>query len=150
MLKTQASTSKGQVETKTKISQKSSITKRKSKKVKVRLTQGRAYIQSTYNNTIVTITDLNGNVIAWGAAGILGFKGAKRATPYAATEIVKYVVDKVKHTGLKDINVFVRGVGSGRESAIRALNTFGLNVLSIKDVTPIPHNGCRPPKVRRV
>lgn len=125
-------------------------TKKKGKKVKIKLSKGRAYIQSTYNNTIITITDLNGRVVVWGSAGILGFKGAKRSTPYAATEIAKYVVDKVKDTGLLEIDVFVRGVGGGRESAIRALNTYGLRVVSIKDVTPIPHNGCRSPKVRRV
>lgn len=124
--------------------------KKKGKKVKIKLSKGRAYIQSTYNNTIITITDLNGRVVVWGSAGILGFKGAKRSTPYAATEIAKHVVDKVKDTGLSEIDVFVRGVGGGRESAIRALNTYGLKVISIKDITPIPHNGCRSPKVRRV
>jgi small subunit ribosomal protein S11 len=124
--------------------------KMKGKKIKIRLSKGRAYIQSTYNNTIITITDLNGRVIVWGSAGILGFRGAKRSTPFAATEIAKYVVDKLKDTGLSEIDVFVKGVGGGRESAIRSLNTYGLKVVSIKDVTPIPHNGCRPPKVRRV
>ncbi|NQV00160.1 MAG: 30S ribosomal protein S11, partial [Parcubacteria group bacterium] len=99
---------------------------------------------------IITITDLNGRVVFWGSAGVLGFKGAKRSTPFAATEIAKYVVENIKETGLSEIDVFVRGVGGGRESAIRALNTYGLKVISIKDVTPIPHNGCRPPKVRRV
>lgn len=124
--------------------------KKGGKKIKMRLSKGRAYIQSTYNNTVITITDLNGRVIFWGSAGVLGFKGAKRSTPYAATEIAKYVVDHVKSTGLSEIDVFVKGVGGGRESAIRALNTYGLKVISIKDMTPIPHNGCRPPKVRRV
>lgn len=128
----------------------SSVSKKKGKKVKIKLSKGRAYIQSTYNNTIITITDLNGRVVFWGSAGILGFKGAKRSTPYAATEIAKYVVENVKETGLSEIDVFVKGVGGGRESAIRALNTHGLKVVSIKDVTPIPHNGCRPPKIRRV
>ncbi len=129
---------------------KSSITKKGSKRIKIKLSKGRAYIQSTYNNTIITITDLNGRVVFWGSAGVLGFKGAKRSTPFAATEIAKYVVDHIKDTGLSEIDVFVKGVGGGRESAIRALNTYGLKVISIKDVTPIPHNGCRPPKVRRV
>jgi small subunit ribosomal protein S11 len=122
----------------------------KKKKARIKLTRGRVYIQSTYNNTIVTITDLAGRVVVWGSAGVLGFKGAKRATPYAATEIVKYITDKIKDTGLSEVDVFVKGVGGGRESAIRALHTHGLNVASIKDVTPLPHNGCRPPKVRRV
>jgi len=120
------------------------------KKIKAKLTRGRVYIQSTYNNTIITVTDLAGRVIAWGSAGILGYKGAKRSTPYVATEIVKNVIAKIKDTGLSGVDVFVKGVGGGREAAIRALNTYGLNVMSIKDVTPIPHNGCRPPKVRRV
>lgn len=129
---------------------KDSSNKKNGKRIKVKLSKGRAYIQSTYNNTIITITDLNGRVVFWGSAGVLGFKGAKRSTPYAATEIAKYVVEKIKDTGLSEIDVFVKGVGGGRESAIRALNTYGLKVISIKDVTPIPHNGCRPPKVRRV
>lgn len=132
------------------ISKDKSSVKKSSKRVKIKLSKGRAYIQSTYNNTIITITDLNGRVVFWGSAGILGFKGAKRSTPFAATEIAKYVVENIKDTGLSEIDVFVRGVGGGRESAIRALNTYGLKVVSIKDVTPIPHNGCRPPKVRRV
>lgn len=126
------------------------LASKKVRKVKVKLSKGRAYVQSTYNNTIITITDLNGRVVAWGSAGILGFKGAKRSTPYAATEIAKHVVDKVKDTGLSEVDVFVKGVGGGRESAIRALNTYGIKVISIKDMTPIPHNGCRSPKVRRV
>jgi small subunit ribosomal protein S11 len=131
------------------------VEEKQSKKVKKarvarKLTRGRAYIQSTYNNTIVTITDLQGNVIAWGSAGPLGFKGAKKSTPYAATQIVRSVVEKVKDTGLSHIDIFVRGIGGGRESAIRALSSQGLVVDSIKDVTPIPHNGCRSRKVRRV
>ena len=129
---------------------KSSVAKKGGKKIKIKLSKGRAYIQSTYNNTIITITDLHGNVVFWGSAGVLGFKGAKRSTPFAATEIAKYVVENIKETGLLEVDVFVRGVGGGRESAIRALNTYGLKVISIKDVTPIPHNGCRSPKIRRV
>ena len=93
---------------------------------------------------------MSGNVLAWSTAGVAGFKGPKKSTPYAASVIVKDAADKVKAYGLTDISVFVRGVGSGREGALRALNTMGFNVLSIKDVTPIPHNGCRPKKVRRV
>ena len=114
------------------------------------VSHGRAYIQATYNNTIVTLTDPNGNVLAWSSAGKVGFSGPKKATPYAASMIIKDVVEKVKDTGLRDVNVFVKGVGSGREAAVRALNANGISVMVIKDVTPIPHNGCRAPKPRRV
>jgi len=124
-------------------------TTKKNKKKKF-IPKGKAFIQATYNNTIVSLTDLQGDVIAWSSAGQLGFKGPKKATPYAATTIVKSVVEKVEATGLKSVDVFVKGVGSGREAAIRALGANNITVLSIKDVTPIPHNGCRPPKVRRV
>lgn len=123
-------------------------TKRK-KSVK-QVSHGRAYVQATYNNTIVTVTDANGNVLGWSSAGKVGFTGPKKATPYAASIIVKDLVDRIKETGLKEVNVFVKGVGSGREAAVRALNANGINVLTIKDVTPIPHNGCRAPKPRRV
>jgi len=122
----------------------------KKKKVKKMIKRGQAHISATYNNTVVTITDLNGNTIGQASAGALGFKGPKKATPYAATIIVKHLAEKVKAFGLQDVDVFVKGVGSGRESAIRALHADGINVMSIKDVTPIPHNGCRPPKRRRV
>ncbi len=120
------------------------------KKIIRQIAHGRAYIQATYNNTIITLTDLNGNVLSWSSAGQNGFKGPKKATPYAASIIVKNAVEKSKIYGLKNVNVFVKGVGSGRESAIRALNTYGINVLSIKDITPIPHNGCRHKKPRRI
>jgi len=122
----------------------------KKNKKKIFIPKGKAYIQATYNNTIVSLTDMDGNVIAWSSAGQLGFKGPKKATPYAATTIVKNVVEKVQPSGLKTVDVFVKGVGSGREAAIRALGANNISILSIKDVTPIPHNGCRPPKVRRV
>jgi small subunit ribosomal protein S11 len=122
----------------------------KKKKEKKQIAHGRAYIQATYNNTIVTLTDQNGNVLSWSSAGHVGFKGPKKATPYAAGIIVKDCVEKVQDNGLKDVNVFVKGVGSGREAAVRALNANGLNVLSIKDVTPIPHGGCRAKKPRRI
>ena len=112
--------------------------------------RGRIYIQSTYNNTIITIADSKGGVIAWASAGSLGFKGPKKATPYAASKTVETLMEKVKKTGLHDVDVFVKGVGSGRESAVRAFAANGLNIFSIKDVTPVPHNGCRPRKVRRV
>ncbi len=148
--KKQKKTDKKDEKVKAKEDKKSQGNIKKRKKVHPKLTRGRAYIQATYNNTIVTLTDPNGDVVAWSTAGILGFKGAKKATPYAAQKVVEDVVDKIKKTGLSQIDVFVRGIGSGRDSAIRALNTQGLEVLSIKDVTPIPHNGCRPRKVRRV
>lgn len=122
----------------------------KRKKNVRQVSTGRAYVQATYNNTIVTLTDPNGNVLGWSSAGKVGFRGPKKSTPYAASVIVKDVAERVKETGLKELYVYVKGIGSGREAAIRALNANGLNVLSIKDVTPIPHNGCRPPKPRRV
>src|SRR3989339_1187660 len=117
----------------------------KPKKVKAirQVSQGCAYIQATYNNTIVTVTDQNGNTLAWSSAGACGFRGPKKATPYAASMIVKTIADKVKETGLRELAVFVRGVGSGRDSAVRALNANGFTVTSIKDMTPLPHNGCR-------
>lgn len=110
---------------------------------------GHAYVQATYNNTIVSVTDEHGNVLAWASSGALGFKGAKKATPYAASRVVETVLEKVKKSGLQDIVIYVKGIGSGRESAVRSLAN-SLNVLSISDETPIPHNGCRPPKRRRV
>lgn len=126
-------------------------TKKKGKKKAVRqISVGCVHIKATYNNTIVTFTDLNGNVLAFSSAGVVGFKGPKKSTPYAASVIVKDASEKLKPYGMTDVNVFVRGVGSGREGALRALNTCGLTVLGLKDVTPIPHNGCRPRKVRRV
>jgi small subunit ribosomal protein S11 len=127
------------------------IKKRKKKAVNKRVKTGRACINATYNNTMVTLTDQKGDVISWASAGIAGFKGAKKATPYAAQIITKIAVLKAREEyGLEEVNVFVSGVGTGRESAIRSLNANGLNVLAIKDVTPIPHNGCRPKKPRRV
>ena len=123
---------------------------KKKKKVIKAVPHGHAYIQATFNNTIVSITDQTGNVLGWASAGMVGFKGPKKATPYAAGQVVKRVVESIKAYGLKEVNVFVKGIGGGRESAIRALNGNGLAVLSIKDVTPLPHNGCRPPKRRRV
>ncbi len=110
---------------------------------------GKAYVQSTYNNTIVTITDDAGNVLTWASAGSLGFKGAKKSTPFAASKVVEAIVERLKKIGLQEVSVFVKGIGSGRESAVRSLAT-NLQLSSITDITPIPHNGCRPPKVRRV
>ncbi|MCK5491412.1 MAG: 30S ribosomal protein S11 [Candidatus Pacebacteria bacterium] len=114
------------------------------------MVKGQVHIKSTYNNTVVTLTDLNGGVIAWSTAGLLGFKGAKKATPYAATNIVNSLLEKTKKIGLREVDVFVKGIGSGRESAVRAIAANGLVILSITDMTPIPHNGCRPPKPRRM
>ena len=114
------------------------------------VSHGRAYIQATFNNTIVSITDQNGDVLGWASAGKAGFKGPKKSTPYAAGVVVKDVVESIKEYGVKEVNVFVKGIGGGRESAIRGLNNNGIQVLSIKDITPIPHNGCRPPKRLRV
>jgi small subunit ribosomal protein S11 len=111
---------------------------------------GRAYIQSTFNNTIVTLTDPRGNVIAWSSAGTSGFKGSRKGTPYAAQMAANTVTRKAMEQGLRQVEVFVKGPGSGREAAIRALQSAGLTITSIRDVTPIPHNGCRPPKRRRV
>ena len=126
------------------------ILPKRKKKVKKSVKRGQAHIQATYNNTIVSICDQNGNVLATSSAGMCGFKGPKKSTPYAASIIVKNVVEKIKETGMSEVEVFLKGVGSGREGAVRALHANGLNVLSIKDETPIPHNGCRPPKIRRV
>ncbi len=122
----------------------------KKKKVQRQVGTGRAYIQATFNNTIVTLTDQNGNVLGWASAGMVGFKGPKKATPYAASKVVEKAIELVQESGLKEVSVFVKGIGGGRESAIRGLNNNGLIVNSIKDTTPIPHNGCRPPKRRRV
>lgn len=125
------------------------VVKKKKKTIK-QVSSGKAYIQATYNNTIVTLTDLNGNVLAWSSAGSCGFKGPKKATPYAAGIIVSNVAEKVKPYGLSEVQVFVKGVGSGRDSAVRALNANGIAVTIIKDITPIPHNGPRAPRPRRI
>lgn len=130
---------------------KKKLVKKKKKKVAKTVKSGRAYINATYNNTMVSLTDANGDVISWASAGMAGFKGAKKATPYAAQIIAKIAVQKAREEyGLEEVNVFVSGVGTGRESAIRALNANGLNVMAIKDTTSVPHNGCRPKKPRRV
>ena len=112
--------------------------------------KGVAHIRSTFNNTIVSITDMQGNVIAWGTSGEMGFKGSKKSTPYAAQTAAEHAARIAVDNGMKTVEVLVRGPGAGRESAIRALATAGLEITMIKDVTPIPHNGCRPPKRRRV
>ena len=122
----------------------------KKKKEKKSVFSGNVYIQATFNNTIVTITDLNGNAISWASAGGLSFRGAKKSTPYAAQTTAETAVKKAMDIGLREVNVFVKGPGVGRESAIRSIGVLGVKVMSIKDVTPIPHNGCRPKKTRRV
>ena len=122
------------------------VTKRNKKNIE----RGEAHIHSSFNNTIVSITDTVGNVISWGSAGGLGFKGSRKSTPFAAGEVAETAAKKAMENGLKTVEVFVKGPGSGREAAIRALQTAGLEISAIKDVTPIPHNGCRPPKRRRV
>ena len=124
--------------------------KRKKKKIKRQINKGQAHIKCTYNNTMVMISDMTGGMLAWSSSGLLGFKGAKKATPYAATQVVQDVTEKVKKYGVQELEVFVQGVGSGRESSIRSLANRGFELTSIKDVTPIPHNGCRPKKPRRV
>lgn len=128
----------------------SSVAAKKKKKWKAQVLRGRANVLCTYNNTIVSLADMSGATLAWSSSGHLGFKGAKKSTPYAATQVVGEVVEKVKKYGLQEVDVFVRGVGSGREAAIRALSNNGLTLLSIKDTTPVPHGGCRPPRPRRV
>lgn len=124
--------------------------KKVKKKNRRQILKGQAHIQCTYNNTIIAISDINGAILGWSSAGSLGFKGAKKATPYAATQIAADVTEKVRKYGIQELDVFVKGVGSGRESSIRALSNNGFNLLAIKDITPIPHNGCRSKKPRRV
>jgi len=116
----------------------------------VQLEKGRIYITASYNNTMVSVTDLSGRVIAWSSAGLLGFKGPKKATPFAASKVVEAVLEQVKKSGLKTVEIYVKGVGGGRDSAMRTIASHGLDIDLIKDVTPLPHNGPRPPKVRRV
>lgn len=115
-----------------------------------RISEGRIYISSSYNNTVITLTDTAGNVISWASAGSIGFKGTKKATPFAASKVAEAISNNVKKLGMQKIFVFVKGVGGGRDSAIRSLVAKGLEISSITDVTPIPHDGCRPPKPRRV
>ena len=126
---------------------KKTVTRRRDRK---NIDKGAAHIHSSFNNTIVTITDVKGNVISWASAGELGFKGSRKSTPFAAGEAATAAAKVAMEHGLKSVEVYVKGPGSGREAAIRSLQTTGLEISSIKDVTPIPHNGCRPPKRRRV
>jgi small subunit ribosomal protein S11 len=125
---------------------KASAAKRKAKHVQ----EGKVYVNATYNNTVVTVTDTTGNVLAWASAGSLGFSGPKKATPFASSKVIAAITEKIQASGPKDISVIVKGIGSGRDSAIRSLINNGFNILSIKDATPVPHNGPRPAKTRRV
>lgn len=125
-------------------------TPRTRKKVKKHVVDGMAHIHASFNNTIVTVTDRQGNALAWATAGGSGFRGSRKSTPFAAQVAADRVAEMVKEMGMKNLDVFVKGPGPGRESAVRALNNAGLKVNNITDVTPIPHNGCRPPKKRRV
>jgi small subunit ribosomal protein S11 len=122
----------------------------KKKKIKKVVAHGQVHIQATFNNTVITVTDKEGAVISWATAGASGFKGSRKSTPYAAQIAAETAIEKAKVFGLEKVEVFVKGIGSGRDSAVRAFNASGIYVTSIKDVTPIPHNGCRPKKARRV
>ncbi|NLY81194.1 MAG: 30S ribosomal protein S11 [Clostridiales bacterium] len=125
-------------------------TVRRKKRERKNIEKGQAHIQSTFNNTLVTLTDMNGNALSWSSAGSNGFKGSRKSTPFAAQSAAEVAAKAAMEHGLKSVEVYVKGPGSGREAAIRALQTAGLNITLIKDITPIPHNGCRPPKKRRV
>ncbi len=131
-------------------SMESTVAKQTSAGGKSRVEQGRIYIQTSYNNTIITVTDMQGRVIAWMSAGSLGFSGPKKATPFASSKVAEAIAQKIEKTGPSTVEIYVRGVGSGRDSAIRSFAAKGLNILTIRDVTPIPHNGPRPRKTRRV
>ena len=125
-------------------------TVRKKKRERKNVERGQAHIQSTFNNTLVTLTDMDGNALSWSSAGSNGFRGSRKSTPFAAQSAAEVAAKAAMEHGLKTVEVYVKGPVSGREAAIRALQTAGLNVTMIKDITPIPHNGCRPPKKRRV
>lgn len=120
------------------------------RRVKKNIPAGICHIQATFNNTIVTMTDLAGNVVSWSSAGVLRFKGSRKSTPFAAQLVAEDAANKAREHGMKTVGIYVRGPGTGRESALRAISSAGLKITMIKDVTPIPHNGCRPPKRRRV
>jgi len=124
--------------------------KTRKKKEKKNIPNGIAHIQSTFNNTVITITDMVGNTIAWSSAGVVGFKGSRKNTPYAASQAAEDVAKKAKEHGIKNLEVYIKGPGSGREAALRSLQAMGFSIKLIRDVTPIPHNGCRQPKRRRV
>ncbi len=132
------------------VAQKAIVHKQKKTKTKVIPTSGRAYISAGFNNTIITLTDVNGNTLFSGSAGTAGFKGSRKSTPYAATKAAEALAAKAKAAGLQELAVIVKGPGLGRISAIKALKNVGLNIIAISDVTPLPHNGCRPQKKRRI
>jgi small subunit ribosomal protein S11 len=129
---------------------KSSASVKGKRKVRKNVQTGMAHIHATFNNTIITITDVSGNALSWASAGQKGFKGSKKSTPYAASVAAEEAARKAQEHGLKSVSVFLKGPGTGRESALRALQSVGFKITSIRDVTPLPHNGCRPPKRRRV
>lgn len=126
------------------------VSKQTGSSARQKFSEGKIFIQSTYNNTIISVTDQKGNVIAWMSAGSLGFSGPKKATPFAASKVAEAIAQKVEKTGPSTVEIYLRGVGSGRDSAVRSFAAKGFNITAIKDVTPIPHNGPKPPKVRRV
>lgn len=136
------------------IKEREKIDEKLKKEVKVKTPQkireGRIYVSSSYNNTLISLTDFQGNVLASCSAGVIGFKGTKKATPFAASKVASKICESAKKLGIEKVDILVKGIGAGRDSAIRSLATHGLDIISIKDITPIPHNGCRPPKVRRV
>lgn len=147
---------KKRIVTKTKkelLEEREKIESKVQKEIKVKSAQkieeGKIFIFSSYNNTIITLTDLHGKVLSWASAGSIGFKGTKKATPFAASKVAEVLFQTVQKLGIEKIQIIVKGIGSGRESAIKSLAARGLNIVSIRDATPIPHNGCRPPKVRR-
>lgn len=123
---------------------------KKKKKIARQVPVGVVHVHASYNNTLISLTDQQGNVLGWSSAGAMGFRGPRKATPYAASMVIRNLAEKVQPYGVREVYVKVSGIGGGRDSAVRALNANGINVLSIKDVTPIPHNGCRPPRPRRV
>jgi len=135
---------------KEKTSTETALARQKIRNVKQRVENGRIYIQVSYNNIIITATDIKGNVLAWVTAGSLGFSGPKKATAFAASKVAEALAEKLQRSGPSSVEVYIKGIGGGRDSALKALANRGFNILSIRDVTPIPHNGPRPPKVRRV
>ncbi|PIR87778.1 MAG: 30S ribosomal protein S11 [Candidatus Harrisonbacteria bacterium CG10_big_fil_rev_8_21_14_0_10_45_28] len=128
----------------------SAVSQSASKKAKKKFIDGCIYVKASYNNTVVTVTDLKGNVVAWSTAGALGFKGPKKATPFAASKVVDALAEKLKKAGLENITIYLNGIGGGRDSTVRSFVNQGFNLLGIHDITPIPHNGPKPKKVRRV
>lgn len=122
----------------------------KKKKIKKNVQVGNCYINATFGNTHISFTDLNGQVLCWASSGMLGFKGSRKGTPFVAQSVAKDAVHRAKECGLKTVNVFLKGPGTGREMAVRTLSAAGLRIMALRDITPIPHNGCRPPKKRRV